>query len=122
MSDLGDTGLGATIGAAIVGAIATAREVFARKRRRTDPPELPEDPTLSARVGRLTDRVMHVEQELSAMRQATALKIDNLSESVEELCLARARTDELLPIIREQLKEIREDLRDDRRRAATNKE
>jgi hypothetical protein len=38
------------------------------------------------------------------------------------LCLARARTDELLPIIREQLKEIREDLRDDRRRAATNKE
>lgn len=121
VSDLGDTGLGAIIGSAVVGAIATAREVFSRKKRKSDPLEQIEDPTTAARVGRLTDRVMHVEQELSVMRQDIAQKLGKLEESVDELCISRAKTDELLPIIREQLRDIRDELRDSRR-AVTNKE
>jgi predicted nucleic acid-binding Zn-ribbon protein len=122
VSDLGDTGLGATIGAAIVGAIAAAREVFARKKRRTAPPELPEDesPTLAARVGRLYDRITNVEQEIRMLKQSVDTKLDKLDESVEELTRSRVRTDELLPLIRDQLREIRDELHQHRR--ATNKE
>ncbi len=125
MSDLGDTGIGATIGAAIIGAIATAREVFARKKRRSDPPELPDEtPTTAARVGRLTERVMRVEQEIGQMRQTFTEKLDKIEESVDELMTSRVKTDELLPLIREQLKDLRDELRDERRthRAITNKE
>lgn len=130
MSDLGDTGIGATLGAVIVGALATAREMFQRKRRRSDPPEQIDDPSLAGRVGRLTERVMQVEQEQARDRQELLMlkqkiqdRFDTIEESVDELLRSRVKTDELLPLIKEQIHELRQDLRSaERRRADTNKE
>ena len=114
MSDI-DNGVAGAVGAAIVGAAVAVKEIVSgRKKRKTD------DPTLAVRVGRMADRVMHLEQETTTMRHELAQKLDKLEESVDELCIARAKTDEILPVIREQLKEIREELRD--RSAPTNKE
>lgn len=110
MSDPIDTSIAASIGAAVVGAAVAVKEVFS-KRKRKDPED---DQPLAARVGRLTDRVMQVEQEIRTMKQEFAQKLDKIEESVDELCIARAKTDELLPILREQLRDIKEDLRDRR--------
>jgi vacuolar-type H+-ATPase subunit I/STV1 len=123
MSGLDDQGIAAAIGAAIAGAGAALVEVFRRKKRRSDPPEQIEDatPTTAARVGRLTERVMRVEQEIQSMRQRFTEKLDKVEESVDTLIVSRAKTDELLPLIREQLKEIRDELRDNRRHT-THKE
>jgi TolA-binding protein len=110
VSDI-DNGIAGAVGAAIVSAAVAVKEIVSRKKRKTD------DPTLAVRVGRMADRVMHMEQEMTTMRHELAQKLDKLEESVDELCIARAKTDEILPVIREQLKEIREELRE--RRAPT---
>lgn len=124
MSGLDDQGFAAAVGAFFAGAVAAGVEVF-RRRKRKDAPELIEDHAsapLASRVGRLYEHVTLLEQEIRMLKQNVDIKLDKLDESIEELRISRAKTDELLPLIREQMRELREDLRDDRRRATTHKE
>ena len=126
MSGLDDQGIAAAIGAVLTGAGAAAVELFRRTKRKSDAPEpvepdRPAPSSLAARVGRLYDRVTLVEQAMNKLSQNVDAKLAGIEDSVDELSRSRVRTDELLPLIREQLKEIRDELHQ-HRRAATNKE
>lgn len=114
MSETDPTTAGA-IGAAIVGAAVAVKEIFTRKRRKTDPPHLPSEPSAaSVRIGALAGRIDHLEQEQIRMRHETAMKLDQLAESVDELKTANAATSAILPRIESRLAELRDDLRDRR--------
>lgn len=114
MSETDPTTAGA-IGAAIVGAAVAVKEIFSRRKKPDSEP--PPSSTLAVRVGRLYDDLGHVKQELSTMRQDIATRLALIEESVDELSISRAKTDELLPIIKEQLHDLRQDLRDARARS-----
>lgn len=110
MSEI-DHGIAASIGAVVSGAILGAKDFFTRRKKTDEPPS-----TLAVRVGRLYEDLANVKQEMSVMRQDLATKLDRLDESVSELCIARAKTDELLPVIRDQIRELRDDMRQQRNR------
>jgi hypothetical protein len=127
MSGAEDQGLAAAVGAAVVAIGAAIADRFRAKRRRRATPadeiELPAigASTAAARIGAIAQKQLHLEQEITMLKQTVATKLDKLEESVDELCIARARTDELLPVIRDQLKELREEL-SYQRRATTHKD
>lgn len=125
MSGVGDQGIAAAIGAFVAGAGATIAEIVRRRRRSTQPPELEppaaSSPGTAARLAAFAAKQLHLEQEILMLKQNVTTKLDKLEESVDELCISRAKTDELLPLIREQLKELKEELRD-QRRATTHKD
>lgn len=101
-----DEGIAGAVGAAVAGLGLGIKELVAhvRGKRKTDPD--------------LTSRVVALETEVRAMRQEnhdTIVKLERMAESVDELCIARARSDEIAVHLREQLKELRDDLRERRR-------
>ena len=108
MSDI-DHGAAGALGAAIAGGALWLKDALIARRKAKG------EDTLAVRHGRLYEHVLKLEQELQTMRQDTYQKLDRLCESVDELSIARAKTDELLPVIREQLKELRDDMRQQRR-------
>ena len=108
VSDI-DHGVAGAIGAAIAGGALAIKDALVSRKKKAG------EDTLAVRHGRLYEHVLKLEQELQTMRQDTHQKLDRLCESVDELSIARAKTDELLPVIREQLKELRDDMRQQRR-------
>ena len=111
MSDLPDQGIAGAIGAGIVGAAVALKRIFTKG---PVPEQLPPS-SLAVRVGRLYEQHETLRQEFTIMRHDIAAKLDRIEESVDELRIARARTDEISEGIRSQLADIRQDLRDSRR-------
>lgn len=102
MSDI-DHGIAASIGAAVVGASVALKRIFGGGEK--PGPNREEFAALERDV-----------KELKTMNDVINTKIDRLGDSVEELCIARAKTDELLPVIRDQIRDLKQDLRDARRK------
>lgn len=113
MSDPGDAGLWASVGAAITGGIVAARKLLARK---PEPEQLPEPSATSVRIGALAVRVDRLEQEQTTMRHETAQRLTDLSESIEELKASSAVTAALLPRVESAISELAKELRQERRR------
>lgn len=113
MSEI-DHGIAASIGAVVSGAILGAKD-FLTRRKKLEPAAPEHSSTLAVRVGRLYEDLSRLQQEMNVMRHDIAAKLDRVEESVDELRIARARTDEIGEGIRAQLAEIRQDLRDQRR-------
>lgn len=113
MSDPGDAGLWAGIGAAIAGGIVGAKRLLSRK---PEPEQLPEPSATSVRLGLLGQRVDKLEQEITMARHQTAQRLNDLSDSIEELKASSAVTQALIPRVESAIKELASELRDDRRR------
>lgn len=111
MSDPGDAGIWASVGAAITGGIVAARKLLARK-----PEQLPEPSTVSVRLGLLGQRVDKLEQEIAMARHQTAQRLNDLSDSIEELKASSAVTQALIPRVESAISELAKELREDRRR------
>lgn len=125
MSDLVDPGIAAAAGAFAGGAYSAVKEwLSGRRKRKSDPPPAPaaEPSSTSVRIGALVGRVDHLERDITAMRHETAKKLEDLAESVDELMTSNAAIAATVPLIQQQLRDLRDDLRDDRRRAPTHKE
>jgi len=121
MSGTEDQGLAAVIGAALMGAASGIGVLLRGRRQRRQPeqgdppPPLPPPPAepsaLSVRIGAVAARVDTLEKELTMLKHNFATKMDRLEESVDELGKSNAVSAALLPEIRAQLHELRQDLR-----------
>lgn len=129
MSGTEDQGLAAIIGAGLV-AVGHGIAKALRTKRRSTPPAIPAIPpppsaehsATSARIGALAQRLDQLEKEQTIMRHETAQKLEDLHDSIDELSKASAATSAILPRVEKQLAELREDLREDRKRAPTNRD
>lgn len=109
MSDMGDHGIAASLGAILAAAYVHARDFL--KGRKKEPEQLPAEPSAtSVRIGALAVRVDKLEQEISMTRHEQAQKLASIYESLDELRVANAKTAAVLPIVQEQVRDLADHL------------
>lgn len=111
MSDMGDHGIAASLGAILAAAYVHARDFLKGRKKEPEQPQLPAEPSAtSVRIGALAVRVDKLEQEISMTRHEQAQKLASIYESLDELRVANAKTAAVLPIVQEQVRDLADHL------------
>lgn len=105
---MGDERVAALIGAAVAGAASGFGALIGRRRQRR---RIVGPGSLAERVTKLEAERAEHKKETARMMEHIEKRLDRLSESVDKLEINAASTSALLPELRDQLKELRQDLR-----------